>query len=110
MLGALTGATLLLILPAAAFETIVPVLVGLALALVVLQPRISRVLCARREHTGCRVPLDGGPLLLTGVTLASVYGGYFSAAQGIVYLSLMGMLPTRRCTAATPSRTSSSPS
>ncbi|MBK3586198.1 sulfite exporter TauE/SafE family protein, partial [Streptomyces sp. MBT57] len=35
---------------------------------------------------------DGGPLLFTGLTLASIYGGYFTAAQGIIYLSLMGML------------------
>lgn len=35
---------------------------------------------------------DGGPLLFIGLTLASVYGGYFSAAQGIIYMSLMGIL------------------
>ncbi|MFH8369745.1 sulfite exporter TauE/SafE family protein [Streptomyces sp. NPDC018031] len=91
-LGGLAGATLLLVLPAAAFETIVPVLVGLALVLVVLQPRISERVRRRRERTGSVAPPDGGPLLFTGLMLASVYGGYFAAAQGIVYLALMGML------------------
>ncbi|MGW1025285.1 sulfite exporter TauE/SafE family protein [Streptomyces sp. NPDC002577] len=92
LLGGLTGATLLLTLPATAFEKIVPVLVGLALVLVVLQPRISAKVRRRREPTGRSVRPDGGPLLFTGLTLASVYGGYFAAAQGIIYMSLMGIL------------------
>ncbi|MFF3332479.1 sulfite exporter TauE/SafE family protein [Streptomyces sp. NPDC002888] len=90
--GALAGATLLLALPATAFETIVPVLVALALVLVVLQPLISSRLRRRRERNGTPARPDGGPLLLVGLTLASVYGGYFAAAQGIVYMSLMGVL------------------
>ncbi|MFF5728036.1 sulfite exporter TauE/SafE family protein [[Kitasatospora] papulosa] len=92
LIGGLTGATLLLSLPSTAFETIVPVLVALALVLVILQPRISRAVQRRRERTGRSARPDGGPLLFTGLTLASVYGGYFTAAQGIIYLSLMGML------------------
>lgn len=92
VVGGLTGATLLLALPAAAFEMIVPVLVGLALVLVILQPRISRAVQRRREHRGTSARPDGGPLLSVSLTLASVYGGYFTAAQGIIYLSLMGML------------------
>ncbi|MFI8219557.1 sulfite exporter TauE/SafE family protein [Streptomyces sp. NPDC085932] len=91
VLGGLTGAVLLLTLPAAAFERIVPVLVGLALVLVACQPLIARRL-RRRRASGSRTRRDGGPLLFTGLTLASVYGGYFSAAQGIIYVSLMGML------------------
>jgi uncharacterized membrane protein YfcA len=84
--GGLTGAILLLALPSEAFDTIVPVLIGLALVLVVLQPRLSRALAARRtEHE------HGGPLLYAGMFLASAYGGYFGAAQGVIYLSLMGV-------------------
>jgi len=86
--GGLAGAVLLLVLPSTAFERIVPVLVGVALVLVVLQPRIGRSLRSRRELTGRP---DRDPLLLTGLTLASVYGGYFAAAQGIIYTALMGM-------------------
>lgn len=89
LLGGVTGAALLLVLPAAAFETIVPVLVGLALVLIVLQPWIAKAVRHRRGRSG---DPDGGPVLLTGLTLASVYGGYFAAAQGIIYMSLMGML------------------
>ena len=86
LIGGLTGATLLLTLPAKAFETIVPVLVGLALVLVVLQPWI-----AKHVKRASGRP-DGGPLLFAGLTLASVYGGYFAAAQGIIYMELMGVL------------------
>jgi len=85
LLGGLSGAVLLLVLPASAFEMIVPVLVGVALVLVVLQPRLSRRLRRRRERRGDRV-------LFAGLTLASVYGGYFAAAQGIIYMALMGLL------------------
>ncbi|MYZ37160.1 sulfite exporter TauE/SafE family protein [Streptomyces sp. MnatMP-M17] len=92
LIGGLTGATLLLVLPSTAFETIVPVLVTIALALVILQPRLTRAVQARRRRRGTGARLDGGPLLFAGLLLASVYGGYFTAAQGIIYLSLMGML------------------
>ncbi|MGW7052106.1 sulfite exporter TauE/SafE family protein [Streptomyces sp. NPDC054887] len=92
--GSFCGAALLLTLPPTAFETIVPVLVGLALVLVVLQPRITRAVKRRRERHGSEGDPDGGPLLIAGLLLASVYGGYFTAAQGIIYVALMGMLLT----------------
>jgi uncharacterized membrane protein YfcA len=85
--GGLTGAILLLALPSAAFDAIVPALIGIALVLVVLQPRLSRAMAGhrgRKEH--------GGPLLVAGIFLSSAYGGYFGAAQGVLYLSLMGLL------------------
>ncbi|WP_425385665.1 sulfite exporter TauE/SafE family protein [Streptomyces marokkonensis] len=91
-LGGLTGATLLLALPAEAFETIVPTLVGLALVLVALQPLISKKVRGRRRPQQGPSRRDGGWPLFTGLTLASVYGGYFAAARGIIYLSLMGLL------------------
>ncbi|EFL29693.1 integral membrane protein [Streptomyces viridochromogenes DSM 40736] len=91
VLGGLTGAVLLLTLPASAFERIVPALVGIALVLVACQPLIAARV-RRRRREGGSAHRDGGPLLFTGLTLASVYGGYFSAAQGIIYVSLMGML------------------
>ncbi|WAU83444.1 sulfite exporter TauE/SafE family protein [Streptomyces sp. Qhu-G9] len=101
LLGGFTGATLLLALPASAFEKIVPVVVGLALVLVAFQPLITRRLRRRRASATVGAPGpddrapgrgDGGPLLFVGLALASVYGGYFAAAQGIIYMSLMGVL------------------
>ncbi|ANW20867.1 sulfite exporter TauE/SafE family protein [Streptomyces clavuligerus] len=90
--GGVAGAALLLTLPPDAFETIVPVLVALALVLVVLQPRIARAVQRRRERDGAPAHRDGGPLLFAAILLSSVYGGYFTAAQGIIYVALMGML------------------
>ncbi|MFD3453462.1 sulfite exporter TauE/SafE family protein [Streptomyces sp. NPDC058691] len=90
--GGLTGAVLLLALPTAAFDTIVPILIGVALVLVVVQPRLSRALQARRAGNGTHAPEYGGVLLPLSLLLASVYGGYFGAAQGVIYLSLMGVL------------------
>ncbi|MFJ8299603.1 sulfite exporter TauE/SafE family protein [Streptomyces sp. NPDC094447] len=92
LVGGLIGAILLLALPSDAFDAIVPVLIGLALVLVVLQPRIAAAVKRRREQTGTGAHPDGGPALLVGLLLASMYGGYFGAAQGVLYLSLMGLL------------------
>ncbi|MEV6553057.1 sulfite exporter TauE/SafE family protein [Streptomyces sp. NPDC051597] len=92
LLGGLLGAVLLLALPSNAFDAIVPVLVGLALLLVLFQPRIAAAVTRHREATGTKAHPNGGPVLLVGLFLASVYGGYFGAAQGVLYLSLMGLL------------------
>ncbi|MCF3177322.1 sulfite exporter TauE/SafE family protein [Streptomyces sioyaensis] len=90
--GGLGGAILLLALPSKAFDTIVPALIGLALVLVIAQPKLAAALRARRARNGTTADRDGGPALLLGLLLASAYGGYFGAAQGVLYLSLMGLL------------------
>ncbi|ARF54671.1 sulfite exporter TauE/SafE family protein [Streptomyces gilvosporeus] len=94
LIGGLGGAILLLALPSSAFDAIVPILIAVALVLVVLQPKLAAALRARRARNNTTAPRHGGPLLLLGVMLASVYGGYFGAAQGVIYLSLMGLLLT----------------
>ncbi|MBB4893107.1 hypothetical protein FHS39_002118 [Streptomyces olivoverticillatus] len=91
-IGGLTGAILLLALPSKAFDAIVPALIGIALVLVVLQPRLARALARRRERNGTDAHTDGGIALLLGLLISSAYGGYFGAAQGVLYLSLMGLL------------------
>lgn len=92
LLGGLAGAVLLLALPSKAFDAIVPVLVGAALVLVLFQPRISAAIRRRREARGTEAHPEGGTALLVGLFFASMYGGYFGAAQGVLYLSLMGLL------------------
>jgi uncharacterized protein len=86
-LGAVVGAVLLLSLPASAFKAIVPAFIAIALVLIVLQPRLSRVLAARslpaRDHAG--------PLATLSVCASGVYGGYFGAAQGILLLAILGL-------------------
>jgi uncharacterized membrane protein YfcA len=47
--GGLVGAILLLVLPAEAFKAIVPALIGVALVLVIVQPRLSTWVAARQQ-------------------------------------------------------------
>ncbi|MBT2456928.1 sulfite exporter TauE/SafE family protein [Streptomyces sp. ISL-86] len=93
LIGGLAGAVLLLTLPSDSFDTIVPVLIGLALVLVVVQPKLAKALRERQEAAGGDTGHpDGGPVLLGGMLLSSAYGGYFGAAQGVLYIGLMGLL------------------
>ena len=91
-LGGLTGAALLLVLPAAAFARIVPVLILVACGLVAIQPRVSTWVVARRARLGHEPHHGGGPLLLVGVYLTGIYGGYFGAAQGVILIALLAIL------------------
>jgi len=98
VLGALTGAFLLLHLPAAAFETIVPVLVALAVVLVAVQPLLQRALARRRAREGTVEPeeLHIGPgrlaALVAGAYATGTYGGYFAASQGVLQIGIFGLL------------------
>jgi uncharacterized membrane protein YfcA len=91
LLGAVTGAILLLWLPASAFNAIVPVLIAAALLLVLLGPRLQAWATARHpDHDS-----SGRRLLLTaGVFATGVYGGYFGAAQGVLMVGIMSALMT----------------
>jgi hypothetical protein len=87
LLGGITGAVLLLVLPAGAFKAIVPAFIGAALVLTLAQPRLSRWL----EHHRVRVDPHLAVLVPLGVYTAGVYGGYFGAAQGILLLAILGV-------------------
>jgi uncharacterized membrane protein YfcA len=93
--GACLGAWLLLHLPEKAFVTIVPVLLVLALILVVAGPRIQAWARERAESQG-RTAEQVGPgrmaALTAGTFAVGVYGGYFTAAQGILLVGVMGAL------------------
>ena len=86
LLGGLSGAILLLALPAKLFAAVVPLLIALASMLMALQPRI-RAWIERRQ---AQQPDTGLPLL-AGVYLAGLYGGYFGAAQGVLLLAMMAV-------------------
>jgi hypothetical protein len=87
IIGGVIGAVLLLSLPASAFKAIVPAFIAVALVLIVLQPRLSRLLAEHRPD-GRERP---GPIVLLGVLLGGVYGGYFGAAQGIMVLAILSV-------------------
>ena len=76
--GAVIGGILLLELPDAVFDAVVPALILLAVVLMALpQPRTDG---ARADHTGRGIAAS----FFTGI-----YGGYFGAAQGIILISLL---------------------
>jgi uncharacterized protein len=85
--GGITGAVLLLVLPASTFATIVPGFIAAALVLTLAQPRLNRWLAAHEldlEHRAA-------PLVAALVYVTGVYGGYFGAAQGILLLAILGV-------------------
>lgn len=93
--GAGLGAWLLLHLPETVFEQVVPVLLLAALALVVVGPRIQEYARRRAELAGRSTDqMSAGRMVaLVAATFAvGVYGGYFTAAQGIMLLAAMGSL------------------
>ncbi|MFC4944330.1 sulfite exporter TauE/SafE family protein [Pseudonocardia sp. GCM10023141] len=86
VVGSAVGCGLLLVLPGAVFDTIVPVLVLLASAMMALGPTIKKWI---------GTPEPGAPdrtaVLLPAVFLAAVYGGYFGGALGVVLIATLSL-------------------
>ena len=96
--GGLTGAALVLVLPARSYAAIVPVLLLVAALLVAAQPWLTAQLAKRRvDPAGLPVGFEPGAQhagrgLLVAMFFVTVYGGYFGAAQGVILLALFGVL------------------
>lgn len=84
--GGTSGALLLLTTSASTFDDVVPWLVLGAAALFAVQPALRRALDRGSAH-----PRTRPVLLVVGVFLASVYGGYFGAAMGVMFLAVLGL-------------------
>jgi uncharacterized membrane protein YfcA len=87
VLGGITGSVLLLTTPSEAFDTVVPILVFLASLLLAVQPLITKRL---------KKAEDGGPTrdpvwLYLVLFLATVYGGYFGGALGVILVGVLGV-------------------
>ena len=82
--GGLAGAIVLLLTPASTFTVVVPVLIGSASLVLLLQPRIKRLSPA----------VNGGSRLGHSVALFAVamYVGYFGAAAGVMLLVVLSMM------------------
>jgi uncharacterized protein len=94
-LGGITGALLLLVLPASAFRAIVPVLVAIGLVMVVFGPPLQRRLTRSHvESEDAARPPGRRAGLLVGTFVLGVYGGYFGAAQGVLLVGLLSVLTT----------------
>jgi uncharacterized protein len=86
LLGGTAGSVLLLTTPSEAFDIVVPVLVLLASLLLAVQPLLTRRLQAedgvvRRDPAWVYVALFG----------ATVYGGYFGGALGVILVGVLGV-------------------
>lgn len=95
VLGAVTGAWLLLHLPETVFAGAVPVLLIAALVLVALGPRVqgwARSRAARAGRRGEEISPRRMAALVAITYAIGVYGGYFTAAQGIMLIGAMGAL------------------
>lgn len=95
LIGAGFGAWLLLHLPEKVFVTVVPALLILALILVVIGPRIQNWARRRAEESGKSADhVSSGRMaaLVLGTFAVGIYGGYFTAAQGILLMAVMGAL------------------
>lgn len=92
LLGAGLGAWLLLHLPEKVFITVVPILLVGALLLVVLGPRIQTLARGRSGDEAEPVSRRRMAAVVVGTFAVGVYGGYFTAAQGILLIGVMGAL------------------
>src|SRR5437588_9873507 len=83
-LGGAAGAAVLLLTPASTFTVVVPVLIGGASLVLLVQPRIK----------GLAPSADGGNKVVHGVALLAVamYVGYFGAAAGVMLLVVLSMM------------------
>ena len=85
-LGGVAGSVLLLTTPSEAFDVVVPVLVLLASLLLAVQPLLTRRLLQG----------DGGERrdprwVYVALFLATVYGGYFGGALGVILVGVLGI-------------------
>jgi uncharacterized membrane protein YfcA len=83
-LGGAAGAAVLLLTPASTFTVVVPVLIGAASVVLLVQPRVKRL-----------APTPGeGHRLTHGIALFAVamYVGYFGAAAGVMLLVVLSTM------------------
>jgi uncharacterized membrane protein YfcA len=83
-LGGAAGAAVLLVTPASTFTVVVPVLIGAASVVLLVQPRIRKLVPAP----------DEGHRLVNGIALFAVamYVGYFGAAAGVMLLVVLSIM------------------
>jgi uncharacterized membrane protein YfcA len=97
--GAVVGAFLLLVSSPELFEAIVPFLIFLACGLLALQPRLARLVRARRavavdQASALETPDRHTVPLFATQFLAAMYGAYFGAGVGIMMLAILGIFLT----------------
>jgi uncharacterized membrane protein YfcA len=86
ILGGITGSVLLLTTPSEAFDVVVPVLVLLASLLLAVQPLLTR-----RLPDEDQAPRRDPVWLYVALYFATVYGGYFGGALGVILVGVLGI-------------------
>lgn len=81
------GAALVVTLPSWVFSAVVPWLILLAVALVAAQPILDRFV--RSHESSDDIPVHRDLPVWTG--LVGLYGGYFGAGQGVMYMAALGL-------------------
>jgi uncharacterized membrane protein YfcA len=88
--GSIGGVVLLLALPPGVFATVAPWLILFTCLIVGVQPRISRWLRARSDHShGLRTSMSPATYVFTALT--GVYGGYFGAGAGVMMMAVLAL-------------------
>jgi len=87
-LGSAAGCALLLVTPARAFELIVPFLVLAAAATLAFQDRLRGLV----GHPRALSPRRQGITLQLVVFVGAIYGGYFGAALGVMYVAALALI------------------
>jgi len=88
LLGSIGGCALLLLTPARAFEVVVPFLVIGAAATLAFQERL-RALVGHPRHMS---PRRAAVTLQAVVFVGAIYGGYFGAALGVMYVAALALI------------------
>jgi uncharacterized membrane protein YfcA len=86
--GTVIGCALLLLTPAAAFEVVVPFLVLGAAATLAFQERLRGLVGHPREMSARRRIIT----LQIVVFVGAIYGGYFGAALGVMYVAALALV------------------
>lgn len=87
--GALLGSIILLATPESTFRALVPFLILSACFILYFQDQLGR---ATAKH---RMTVTGEPrvlLLQIAIFMTAIYGGYFGAGMGIIFLAILGLL------------------
>jgi uncharacterized protein len=87
VLGGTAGSVLLLTTPSEAFDVVVPVLVLLASLLLAAQPLLTKRLRRAEDAAAHRDPV----WLYVALFFATVYGGYFGGALGVILVGVLGL-------------------
>jgi uncharacterized protein len=87
VLGGTAGSVLLLTTPSEAFDVVVPVLVLMASLLLAVQPLLTARLQRDEDDGSRRDPV----WLYVALFLATVYGGYFGGALGVILVGVLGV-------------------